>query len=524
MKKYNKRERCAVILLWLYLWLLFFLQSVSADIEQGIFGFVLFGCLAAGVAGILFRFFEDRIISITFSRKNSYGYKLWAIVTVLTAFIYIIYFIGQYPGGMSPDTVAQYSQAIGQSPYNDWHPVLHTLLFFTIPLKTGHQLAMIVFMQIMWFSLAFGYLAYVLNKNGCPKFFVLFYCMYIWVNPFIETYMMYPWKDVAMTIFAILCMAYYVQIICTDGAWLSKKQNLLFFSLSVVVCAYMRHNAILFILPMLIIVLFYTVRKKEKRILLFISVMVFYSAVKILYIGLNVEKPSLRTLETVGLPVTIWCNVMQKAPEKLPDSVKEAMYELASDEAYKKDYITGSFNHIKWSGNIDTEKIDEMSYGKVLKYTLDCFRYAPKESIEAFSKLTDMVWAIDGKNWPIQVSVVENPWGIKREIKIFRAEQLLGLVKTFFSIGFGKIWFGSIGFHLFILFFSAICLFAKGRTAFIHIFPLFCYDFGTMFLLSGDDYRFFLCTIPLWMPLIFIMLQDKKRIKQYKKERKKNGE
>ena len=56
--------------------------------------------------------------------------------------------------------------------------------------------------------------------------------------------------------------------------------------------------------------------------------------------------------------------------------------------------------------------IDGMSYGDVLKYTLQCFRYAPGESIEALAKLTDQVWGITGSEEPKSPFIDDNQYGI----------------------------------------------------------------------------------------------------------------
>ena len=113
----------------------------------------------------------------------------------------------------------------------------HTLLFFTLPRLVWRNSGWIVFLQPPDFSLAFRYLIYVLHSNRCPTWLLAALCAYIWINPFMSTYMMNPWKDIGQTIFAIILMAYYVQIVCSKGEWLCKKKNLIVFSVVAVVCA-----------------------------------------------------------------------------------------------------------------------------------------------------------------------------------------------------------------------------------------------------------------------------------------------
>jgi len=246
--------------------------------------------------------------------------------------------------------------------------------------------------------------------------------------------------------------------------------------------------------------------------MLIFLIVLFFLLVKGLCVVLKVEQPDKRTVETVGLPVTIWCNVMKNNPDALPEETSDFMYELASREAYENIYVVGSFNAIKFSGAIDTIKIDSLSYGEVLNYTWQCFRYAPKESLQALAKLTDMVWAVDGKDGPKNVLVGDNSWGIVQN-PYPKAAKLVYQFKNFFTSGFGKILFGSFGLELLVLLIISAGMFAKKRCSFIHILPLFCYDFGTMLLLSGRDYRFFLFNIPLWLPVLFLMFRDDRGMK-----------
>lgn len=338
-------------------------------------------------------------------------------------------------------------------------------------------------------------------------------CIYIWVNPFMITYMMYPWKDIAFTIFAVLLFAYYIQVICTKGDWLSKKRNQILFAVATVVCMTMRHNGILFVLPLLAIALWHLLKKKKELLFTIVFCCIGVLGINLLYSDLAVEKPGMRTLEVAGLPATVWCNVMQKNPMALPENTRNTFYILASQKTYETEYVTGSFNSIKRSDNFADDVLNEMNYGEILLYTAQCFWYAPQESMEAIAKLTEVVWGLGGQDAPISVGINENPYGVFSHPFSF-AEKIVGQVKGFFSIGIGNILFGSHGYKLLLLLIIACLLLAGQRISAMHIIPLFCYNFGTMLLLSGRDYRFFLLNISLLFPTIFIMLKDQRKFKK----------
>ena len=497
----------------IYVWAVLSFQALDISADVPVFLFFLFLPLSIVIVLGIYRIFS-RVCDIQLNKvpdvvkEKRQLLRFVGIVFFATAAFFVIYWLGQYPGGMSKDTLKQYIQAVGDAGYSNWHPVLHTLIFFAFPLKLGGNLGMIVLMQLLYFSLAFTYLVYVMAKNGCPFSLLIFVCIFVWINPFLAAYMMYPWKDIAFTIFSVLLWACYIQIICTKGKWFASKINIVLFSVSLVLCTYMRHNAVLFTIPLAIIICCHL--NKKKILLIMAAVLLFVGGVEWTYLAVNVEDPDSRMVEMAGLPASVWCKVMQNNPSALSEETREVFYTFATQETYETEF-TGSFNSVKWSDNFKKDEINDMTYAEVIDYTAKCLICAPRESLKAVADLTEVVWGLGGKDSPETVSVIENTYGIS-EKPLPAAQIFVRQIKELFDFRAARIWFGSNGFKLFTIFLLACLLLADGRVSIIHIIPLFCYNFGTMLLLSGRDYRFFLLNIPLWLPVVFIMLKDQRRI------------
>lgn len=502
----------AIGILTIYVWILLTLQSISVDLPisivfEIIIGFISFilSFITIGICG--------KAIHGFFVGENGSSAKAWGwasfIFFFLTSFICLLAF---YPGGISDDTLNQFEQAMGLRPYSNWHPALHTFLFFTLPLNAGPYIGLVVFYQVLFYSAAMAYLIYSLVNNGIRKWACILFVIYMLVNPFVLTYLMFPWKDIAFMIFAVWGFGCYIQIFVTNGEWLERKVNLVIFAAVLAITYYMRHNASLFVIPLLVIVIIYILKNKKLRLALAGVFVTFVLLIKVLYMIVGVENAPGRTVEVIGLPVTIWCNVMKENPDALSDSTREAMLSLASLEDYQGRYETGSFNGFKTSGYIDLDKIDTISLIEAAKYTLECFIYSPKESWEALAKLTDVVWDIDGKCMPCIPIIVENDYGFSENYNEY-AYNLVMTIILFCTDGIGKIIFGSFGFIMLAELVIGLGLLAWGRKGIIHILPVFCYNFVTMLLLSGEDYRLFLITIPLAAPSIFMMLKDRKTFK-----------
>lgn len=66
--------------------------------------------------------------------KKIENFIYFFIFFTISLSILLLWYIAYYPGCFSQDSKEQYEQATNISPYNDWHPVLHTILFFKVPL------------------------------------------------------------------------------------------------------------------------------------------------------------------------------------------------------------------------------------------------------------------------------------------------------------------------------------------------------------------------------------------------------
>ena len=503
-------NKWSVVILTAYLCIVFSMQAIALDapfklwVFLGIFvASVIVSLLVIAVAGK----WLNRVKPETVNKSP----WLWGLVSfVLVLGVYSVYHLGQYPGGLTSDSIQQYQQALGDMEYNNWHPILHTLLFYTLPIKLGRRLGFIITLQIGYFALAFGYLIYVLAKNGFNKLCLILFDLYIILNPYLATYIMFSWKDLAFMIFAIWMIACYVQIVCTKGHWLKKWYNVLSYSLALILGNSMRHNAILFVLPLVVITIVYVVKEKKTRLVLSVSVIVLLAVVKIFVSALHLPSSDRRVVETIGLPVTIWSDVMRVEPESLSDETRERLLSVASLEDYQEVYNEGDFNSLKFSGKCDLDKLDTFTYSEVFTYMFECFKVAPETSMRALAKLTMPFWDYTGFFKPTEVLIsCFDFYGMRYEPKM-PFYHWVNALKTLADNPVGSTLFGSYGFMMLSLFLVAAVLFASNRKSFLHILPIFFYNGGTSLLLSTYfDYRFFLYTITIWIPLLFIMLKDR---------------
>lgn len=442
---------------------------------------------------------------------NRAGIAVFITVFLITLSIMLTWVFGLWPGSFSPDSIEQYTQSL-TGEYNDWHPVLHTWLFFSVPMMFSDSPAVIIIFQLVWFALSCAYLYYVLYTSGCPKGFMLVSWIYIVANPNTAQIMLYPWKDSAFTILSLVTFSHLIRIYESDGKWLHKWYNIVVFSLFLFLTNGVRHNAILLIAPILLVLLIFI---KNARNQVAAAAAVFIVATLILklpiYSFADVGSPKHRTTEIMGLPMTIISDVYMEDREALSDEATEFLSSLASEENWEKYHSFGNFNSLKWSDGTIYDKIDEEGALSIIGYALDAAENSPEVAKKSFFQLTKMVWSFDGGNgWTIGYGITANEQGISAEYNKDAVEKL-NEYRSFANSYLLKYVFNYIGVIILVLLFVAVARLGKsGLGRFFAVMPIMVYNFGTMLLLTGHDFRFFHLNFVIVVPLLYIMLTKRK--------------
>ena len=150
-----------IIYMWMILmaWVVVYVDVMSVEMRKRFYIVSIAETILLAliyVCPILLRWAEKISIvpeneSLTKKDKIKIFLRAWMITLSAFFIMYLIF----YPGGFSDDNIVQYAQAMGYMNYSDWHPVIHTLLMFTLPLKlTGGWAGSINLLQIIIFSLS----------------------------------------------------------------------------------------------------------------------------------------------------------------------------------------------------------------------------------------------------------------------------------------------------------------------------------------------------------------------------------
>ena len=475
------------------------------------------GCALTALFSAVVSPFCIRVVSgLQFPRReNSPGRGFRVFCYVLPLAVFLLYYAAYYPGCFSDDSIVQYQQALTNH-YNDWHPVLQTLLAFKIPLLlTGGWAGSIMLFQIVAFAAVLGY-CFSIMEGIAGRRFTLVAMAYILLNPLTGNIATFPWKDTTFAIGALLSVAYAVRIFDTGGDWLRRKRNFALFAAVLAVTTLCRHNGILFTAPLLLAVFFQLDRKRALALALAVAVLVLLVKGP-LYAVLRVEQPDERQVETLGLPMTIIGDAVKTAPDKTDPDILDFAYRIAPKEVWEKSYHSGAFNSVKWQSDSDLDVIEEVGAGRILNMTWRCVRNTPYVSLVSFLRLTEGLWALTGRSAAsIAPEVVENPYGIEALPPVIPGTpELIDAAESYITRFLPHVFLCyGVAHLLLILAVLAKCRLNRLRDwkKILFVLPVFCYNFGSALLLSGytDIPRLFYYTLPVMPVLLLFFFQEER--------------
>lgn len=429
--------------------------------------------------------------------------KMIIFLVVIFLFSLIVnsfYLIGAFPGNMTLDSVAQFSQ-LANNQYTNYHPAFSTILY-KIPTLIYFSPASIIFMQILMFSAVITYTTYSLYKNTKINkifIFIVMICFSMFItNGFMLSNM---WKDVPYSICVMLLTTCCLNIVSTNGEWLSKKSNTILLIATMSFVSLIRHNGIIVaILTTLALMIFMRGNFKKKLLILIATFIVYIGVNGALTTLLKVED-TMSMADIVSIPLQQIAAVI-KNNGKLTKEQEEILYEIAPKEEWQEKYNKYLSDNIK---NLANEKFKEDS-----SYRTEIIKIYPsicinnfKTVVKAYLEQTSIIWSL-GKydTGALTFYTLEpNEFGFaKRIISPIHTLAYRELLMTTTRISFVKfiVWNPAILMYLSIIFLIIDIIRRKKISTIIISIPMFANILGLLISIPAQDYRYLyanlLCT------------------------------
>lgn len=435
------------------------------------------------------------------------GRRVFWAALVISAVIFGCALAACWPGGVSYDASNQWRQAhCGE--FNNWHPVFHTLLIWLVTrVRDSYPFAVCV--QIAAFSAAMAYLTATLHRRGVPAWLALAAHALVCASPPVRNTLMYLGKDSAMTTAVLVLTAQTVNLLHTRGAWLKRPLNAVCFGLALATATLLRHNAILWTLPLLLCALLcFSPGRRGAALAAGVAVLALVLVRGPLYGALDVVYPDNTTEESVGIPMTILWDIRAQAPEALDEETTAFLASLAADGEWESLYQLHRYNSIKFT--YDRELIASRSVTDILSMAGRAALAKPRLAFETVNGVTGLVWDVTGENRGYET--VSNsgdlPQALYGRATLNRLGQAaLAVIDAPLAWAPVRWLTENIGVQLLVMLLVALwALRRRGVDVLALALPVVCYDLGTMLLLCGDDARFFQCSMAVCIPCILAML------------------
>ncbi len=264
--------------------------------------------------------------TVSASKTNairSFYRKHTPLCTFLLCMIcWLPYFLYQYPGIMTPDSINQFEQVLGVIPYSNHHPWVHTLLMkllYTLGFQiTGSMLigmSFYTFFQMCALSFSVSYLIGTLKLYRIKPWICMAITLFYALVPYHGVYSVTVWKDILFAAAVLIFSSSLLRLLCRRTA-----MELSLFLISGLMLCLFRSNgwyAFLLCLPFL---LFHF--RKSKRMMFPAVFGIFLGALIVKYPVMNafqVTQPDL--VESLSIPIqqvsAVLCNDRPLAPQEL---------------------------------------------------------------------------------------------------------------------------------------------------------------------------------------------------------------
>ncbi len=397
---------------------------------------------------------------------NVYSSVWLSVLTVAVCMAcWTFYFLHEYPGVMTPDSINQYAQVIGAYPLSNHHSIVHTALiglFYNIGLAlTGDMhfgLALYTLAQMLFMALVAGYVVKTMQKADIITPVIIITMLFYALIPYHGIYAVTIWKDIpfagCFTLFSAALMRFLLRgnAAVTSGR-APKLQLGEYFSLvlpyifsGIMLCLLRTNGWYAFLVSLPFILLVY---KRSWRCMLPIHAVILLLVLFVKYPVMQVyEIPQADFVESLSVPIQQLARVVSRN-EGMSESqivfVENIMDVTKVAETYQPDVSDNIKNLVRESG------IDYLASHKseFFKNWFFIGLSHPKTYFDAFVEQTVGFWYPDvSYQVGLADGIYPNEFGLRwqpvlsgnavvkiREI-LFKLHDLIPLYGMLWSMGF----------------------------------------------------------------------------------------
>lgn len=416
---------------------------------------------------------------------SGYSYAWIPYMAALICFLcWLPYFLYEYPGVMTPDSINQYAQVIGAYQLSNHHSIVHTALiglFYKIGLSMTQDihtgLALYTIAQMVFMALSAGYVVRTLQKADVITPVVLLTIGFYALMPYNGAYAVTIWKDIpfagCMTIFAAALMRFLLRgSFAASSDTIPKLRISEYFTLLIpyvlsgtLLCLLRTNGWYVFVISVPFILIAY---RKWLKVMLPIHLIILVFVLFVKYPVMHVyEIPQADFVESLSIPVQQIARVIANK-ESLTESEAAYIQQLMDldqvSTAYQPNCSDNIKNLIRQKGNSflasDKAEFFKMWFSIGIEH--------PKTYFDAYVAQTNGYWYPD-VNYEVGLAdgIYPNEFGLNWQ-PIIRGNIIIKIKELLFKFPkiiplYGLLW--SMGFLLWLILLLAALSLRMGKPA-----------------------------------------------------------
>lgn len=329
--------------------------------------------------------------------------KSFFIIALIIFLLYLPYFLNEYPGIISTDSVTEMSTALfSMNGMVNHHPVFH-IAIISIFMNIGKALnnynlgiALYSIFQMICTAFTFSFVLYYMAKKNV-NFYIRLLCLVIFaLYPPFANFAITMWKDVPFGLSMVLYTICMVEL-ATNKEFLKDIKNKIFFILVMMLVILFRNNGIYVVILSIPFMIFFVKDSRKSMIIISILIIGMYAIFKGPIFGLlNIKDGPIR--EALSVPLQQIARTVKYRGSELTDEEKEEINIYMPVEKIGDLYYPLISDNVKDTLNNEAVKENKTDF---IKLWLRLLVKYPKEYVESFLSGSYGYWYPEAKNWVI---------------------------------------------------------------------------------------------------------------------------
>ncbi|MBB6450430.1 hypothetical protein HNR44_002413 [Geomicrobium halophilum] len=322
----------------------------------------------------------------------------------------LIYWIGFYPGVMTPDSLNHWMQ-IETYEFSNWHPFLYTMLMLGLT-QMWESPAIISLFQVLAIGFVYGYAMYSLRRMGIPSYALMITTAVFAIVPVMGIYSVTLWKDVLYSLMILLFTIIIMNIVVSRGEWLRPWTSIVFLTIVAILVSFLRNNGFpIAVLTLLMLAAFFWHYWRSFVIPVAVTVATYLIVTGPVFTALDVN--SAQFTESLSIPHQQIANIISNDGE-MTESEKEYFDAVLPLEEWEESYYPFLSDEIKFHPELNQELIlDDVPryFGNWASLVSNNFSLA----VDAYKDQTSLGWQIyeSGYTAAYANEIFDNEYGLE---------------------------------------------------------------------------------------------------------------